>query len=70
MYVKKSLQMRWPRIELGFTVSKATMLTTIRTTPKTLSVIHLDNVNLPNFLILENAAIMRLNQINTGLSGS
>ena len=70
MYVKKSIQMRWPRIELGFIASKATMLTFIRTTPKTLSVIHLDNVNLPNFLILENAAIMRGNQINTGLSGS
>ena len=51
--------MRWPRIDLGLTASKATMLTTIRTTPKTLSVIHHENVNLPNFFILKNAAIMR-----------
>ena len=62
--------MRWPRIELGLTASKSTMLTTTRTTPHKLSVILLENVNLPNFFILKNAAIMRGNQINTGLSGS
>ena len=51
--------MRWPRIELGLTASNATMLTTIQTTPQTLSVINRENVNLPNFFILKNAAIMR-----------
>ena len=51
--------MRWPRIELELTASNATMLTTIQTTPQTLSVIHRENVNLPNFFILKNAAIMR-----------
>ena len=59
MYVKKSIQMQWHRIELGLTASNATMLTTIQTTPQTLSVIHRENVNLPNFFILKNAAIMR-----------
>ena len=51
--------MRWPKIEPGSTAWKATMLITIPPKPKPPSVIHFEYVNLPNFLILKNAAIMR-----------
>ena len=59
---RRGVKGAWPPSTDHYTTEDAMslkLLTNMGTTPKTHSVIHLDNVNLPNFLILKNAAIMR-----------